>query len=66
MHKLYSNFGIFDINMWLDLSFDQATSLIKKMNKNKIKKGKVKIPNTSSATTFLAFVGQGKNNKPLL
>jgi hypothetical protein len=52
--------------MWLDLSFDQATSLIKKMNKNKIKKGKVKIPNTSSATTFLAFVGQGKNNKPLL
>jgi hypothetical protein len=33
MHKFYSNFGIFDINMWLDLSFDQVASLVENMNK---------------------------------
>ncbi len=53
-------FGFFDINMWSDLSFDQVTSLIEKMNKKKIKKKKVKIVNTSSVTTSSTFVGWGK------
>jgi hypothetical protein len=46
--------------MWSDLSFDQVTSLIEKMNKKKIKKKKVKIVNTSSVTTSSTFVGWGK------
>ncbi len=33
MHKFYSDFDISNINTWLDLSFDQAISLIKNMNK---------------------------------
>ncbi len=63
MHKFYSNFGIFDINMWSDLSFDQVTSLIEEMSKKKKKKKKVKILNTSSVMTS-TFVG--KNSKPHL
>jgi hypothetical protein len=51
--------------MWSDLSFDQVTSLIEKMNKKKKKKKKVKILNTSSVTTS-TFVGWGKNSKPHL
>jgi hypothetical protein len=44
MHKFNSNFGIFDINMLSNFSFDQATSMIENMNQKK--KGKGESQNT--------------------
>jgi hypothetical protein len=31
MYKFYSNFEIMDTNVWLDLSFEQASNLIEHM-----------------------------------
>ncbi len=51
MYKFYSNFEIVDMNMWSNLSFEQASNLIEHMANNNTHNEKSRIANPSNVTT---------------
>ncbi len=59
MYKFSLDFKILDMNMWLDLSFEQASNLIKHMASNNIHNEKSPITNP----TKVATTSQTKNEK---
>ncbi len=58
MHNSYSDFSIFNINMWLNLSFEEEINQIENMNKKKRKKEKAKILTISFIRTSSTFIGE--------